>query len=58
MLIEFKVTNYRSFREVQTFSMVSDTGEEHRETNTFESGVPELRRLIHSAAIYGPNAAG
>jgi uncharacterized protein len=58
MLVEFKITNYRSFRDLQTFSMVAGTGKEHLETHTLDSGIRELGRLLRSAAIYGPNAAG
>src|SRR5207253_527185 len=57
-LIEFRVANFRSLRDWQTLSMVADKGAEHRETNTFASGIPKLERLVASAAIYGPNAAG
>jgi AAA15 family ATPase/GTPase len=57
MLIEFRVTNYRSFRETQKFSMVSGPGVEHLGTNTFDCRIPDLR-LLRSAAVYGANAAG
>jgi uncharacterized protein len=58
MLIEFKVANYRSFRDPQTLSMVANASKEHMLKNTVDSGIKELRRLVLSAAIYGPNAAG
>jgi uncharacterized protein len=58
MLIEFKVKNYRSFRDSQTLSMVASSAKEHLETHTIDSGINELGRLLRSAAIYGPNAAG
>lgn len=38
--------------------MVADKGSEHRETNTFSPHVKRFDRLLASAAIYGPNAAG
>jgi uncharacterized protein len=58
MLIEFKVMNYRSFRDSQTLSMVAGPAKEHLETHTIDSGISELGRLVRSAAIYGANAAG
>ena len=58
MLIEFRVTNYRSFRDTQKFTMVSGPAPEHVETHTFDTGISDLRRLLRSAAVYGANAAG
>lgn len=58
MLIEFQVENFRSFKEAQTFSMVAGTQPEHARTNTFDSGFKSIGRLLRSAVIYGPNAAG
>src|SRR3972149_6862466 len=58
MLIEFKVTNFRSINTTQTLSMVAGTGTEHKEQNTFVSGLSSLPNLLRSAAVYGPNAAG
>jgi AAA15 family ATPase/GTPase len=58
MLVEFSVTNYRSFREKQTLSMVAGTGKEHQQTHTLDSGVDNFDRLLASSALYGPNAAG
>lgn len=58
MLIEFQVTNFRSFRETQVFSMVASAATEHGDENTFDSGLPGFGRFLRSAAIYGANAAG
>lgn len=58
MLIEFSVTNFRSFRDTQTLSMVAANFPEHEATNTFDPGLPGFGRFLRSAAIYGPNAAG
>lgn len=54
MLIEFSVTNFRSFRDKATLSMKASAGKENL-SNTFES---EYGRFLRSAAIYGANAAG
>lgn len=58
MLIELSVTNFRSFHDTQTFSLVKGQGNEMSETNTFEAGGVNNIRLLRSAAIYGPNASG
>lgn len=58
MLIQFKVTNYRSFKDTQVLSLVATPVREHFETHTVSSGIHDLGRLLRSAAIYGPNAAG
>ncbi len=58
MLIEFQVENFRSFRGHQTLSMVGAALTEHVESNTFDSGMKGFDRLLRSAVIYGPNAAG
>ena len=57
MLIEFAVTNFRSFRERQVFSLLP--------TNIKERGVLPLKavnypklQVLCSAVIYGPNNAG
>ena len=57
MLIEFKVTNFRSIRETQTLSMVASSDKDLA-GNTFDTGIAGLPKLVRSAAIYGPNAAG
>lgn len=58
MLIEFSVTNFRSFRERQTLSMVASRLTEHLETHTFNSGLAGFDRLLATTALYGPNASG
>jgi uncharacterized protein len=58
MLIRFKVANYRSIREPQKLSMVPAAAKEHLETHSSPSGIKDPGRLLRSAVIYGPNAAG
>lgn len=58
MLIEFQVTNFRSFRDRQTFSMVADTFDQHTDSNTFDPKLASFPRLLRSGVIYGANAAG
>lgn len=60
MLIEFSVSNYRSFREKQTFSMVAAPRLKKKE-NLYHPNVNSERnfpKLLKMAAIYGPNASG
>lgn len=59
MLIEFSVSNYRSFRERQTFSMVAAPRLRKRE-NTFKPDLlgENFPSLLKVAVIYGPNASG
>lgn len=62
MLIEFTVTNFRSIRAPQTLSLVASKALKKGglENNAFEAGISEdgLPRLLRSAVVYGPNAAG
>jgi AAA15 family ATPase/GTPase len=60
MLIEFSISNYRSFREKQTFSMVA-APRLRKSDNVFKpevKGEKKLPNLLKVAAIYGPNASG
>lgn len=59
MLIEFSISNYRSFREKQTFSMVA-APRLKKGDNVFKAVVKgeKLPDLLKVAAIYGPNASG
>jgi len=55
MLIQFKVGNFLSFRDMVTLSMVASPIKEHRDTNVFEA---DKIKLLKSAVIYGANASG
>ncbi|MGF6396536.1 AAA15 family ATPase/GTPase [Pseudomonas frederiksbergensis] len=59
MLIEFSVSNYRSFRDAQTLSMVA-TPRLSKKRNVLKPSVSgeKLPDLLKVAAIYGPNASG
>ncbi|WP_310426134.1 ATP-binding protein [Chamaesiphon sp. VAR_48_metabat_135_sub] len=60
MLIEFSVGNYRSFKEVVTFSMVAApivVGDNPINRNNLFSATKEIN-LLKSTAIYGANASG
>lgn len=61
MLIEFSVENFKSIRGESILSLVAAPAKEHRDTHL---SLPVLANrvrsvpLLHSAAIYGANAAG
>ena len=56
MLIEFELSNFLSYEEMATFSMVA--GKERTNSETLAS-VPKFRlKLLPLAAIYGANASG
>lgn len=57
MLIEFRIKNFRSYRDEQIFSMVASTDEKLRE-NTFQSTSINSLSLNRSAVVYGANASG
>jgi AAA15 family ATPase/GTPase len=58
MLIEFRVANYRSIRENQTFSMVAAKDASHQDSNCMSSGISAIPQLIRTAVLYGANASG
>lgn len=58
MLIEFRVTNYRSIRETQTLSMVASKDTTHAEATCIETGISAIPQVLRSAILYGPNASG
>jgi AAA15 family ATPase/GTPase len=57
MLIEFKFKNFRSFKDETVLSMVASSDKTLIE-NTYSVRVFGKRRLLQSAVVYGPNAAG
>jgi hypothetical protein len=60
MLIEFKVSNYRSIREEQTFSLVAAKSDKELPDCVIERDLPGLSgvQFLKGAAIYGANASG
>lgn len=56
MLIAFSVENFRSIRDLQTLSLVEPRTDRHQEWSNLID--PEGRRLLKTAAIFGPNASG
>lgn len=60
MLIEFKVANFRSIREAQTFSLVAGNADKELPGCVIDRELPGLSgvRFLKGAAIYGANASG
>ena len=55
MLIEFSVTNFLSFKNRATFSMVASNDDTMEESNVIAT---EKHRLVRSAVVCGANASG
>ena len=55
MLIAFSVENFKSIQEIQTLTLEARTDTHLAWSNVTEMG---KRRLVKSAAIFGPNASG
>ena len=55
MLVEFRVSNFRSFKDDQPFSMVASRNDNSHPDNTIAS---DNLALLKTAAVYGPNASG
>jgi len=60
MLIEFKVANFRSIREEQTFSLVASKSDKDLPACVIKRELPGLSKVsyLKGAAIYGANASG
>lgn len=57
MLIEFKVANFRSFREEQTLSLVAGAAVKDK-THANSLIDAEGGKLLKTAGVFGPNASG
>ncbi|MFN9790467.1 MAG: AAA family ATPase, partial [Holosporales bacterium] len=57
MLISFKIKNFKSIGEEQTFSMVA-ANKKSTEDVRFKSGNPFAPELLKVASIFGPNGGG
>ena len=60
MLIELKISNFRSIREEQTFSLVAGNADKELTSCVIDRELPGLSgvRFLKGAAIYGANASG
>ena len=57
MLIEFRVKNFKSFKDEQVFSMVASSDDSLIENIQSPESLGK-RKLVSSAVIYGANASG
>lgn len=59
MLVQFRVRNFRSFRDEQFISMVAGPSiRRSKERTTFRSSVKGIPDILPVAGVIGPNAAG
>jgi hypothetical protein len=58
MLIGFKVRNFRSFLNEQSFSFETTSDRAHESTHCVRTGMKAVPRLSKSAIIFGPNGSG
>ncbi len=58
MLVQFTVSNYLSFNEETTFSMVADGGDQQHPSHLLSDSRPQKNSVLRAAAIYGANASG
>ena len=58
MLVEFRVSNFRSIKDEQVLSLVASKDKTFKENNVHATGIPAVPSILRSAAIYGANASG
>jgi hypothetical protein len=60
MIIEFRVSNHRSFKKEQTLNLAASNYDKALLENVIEPNLPGLPdlRLVKAVALYGPNAGG
>lgn len=58
MLVEFRVKNYKSFRDETVFSMIAEEPATKKAETSFETGFRIAPDLSNISVIYGPNASG
>jgi AAA15 family ATPase/GTPase len=58
MLLEFRVKNFRSFRDEAVLSLAASPDPTLESTHTHGTGLEKVKRVLNAAAIYGANAGG
>lgn len=58
MLLEFRVRNFRSFREEAVLRLAASSDASMQDTHTRSTGLEKIRRAVNAAAVYGANASG
>lgn len=58
MILEFRVKNFRAFRDEASLSLIASNDQSLESSNTFETHIDAAKRAVKVAAIYGQNAGG
>lgn len=58
MLIGFKVRNFRSFADEQSFTFSTSSDTTHASTHCLSTGMKSIKRLSKVAVVFGPNGSG
>src|SRR5215471_2243712 len=58
MLLEFRVKNFRSFRDENTLSLVASSDKTLKGTNVSDTGIRSLPGAVRTSGIYGANGGG
>lgn len=58
MLLEFRIKNFRSFKNETILSLVASSDRTLKETNVTPTGIRPLPGVVNTAGIYGANASG
>ena len=58
MLLEFRVSNFRSILDEQVLNLVANRDKARADSNCSPTGLAGVPMAIRSAAVYGPNASG
>lgn len=58
MLLEFRVANFRSFRDEVALSLAASSDTAFEVTHTRVTGMDKVKRLLNTAALFGANASG
>jgi len=56
MLVEFRVSNFRSIRDEALLSLLASSDKTCEDTNVIQTDAPGVKRVLRSAAIFGPNS--
>lgn len=58
MIVEFRVKNFRSFRDEQILSFVATKNKTEQVANAIPTGINAVPNILSSTVIYGANASG
>lgn len=58
MLIDFRVRNFRSFREEAVLNLAASADTALEKTHTRSTGMEKVKRVLNTVVLYGANASG